>query len=275
MRSFELPGKLAAPVLAPMIFAITILLASILPSYAETPAKTVEFPSEDGLTITGEVYRPSGLATTVIVLFHQAGSSRGEYRDIAPELVKLGYMVLAIDQRAGETFGGVANETNQEAVMADKKTGYKDAIPDMKAAVGYARKDMRAKRVAVWGSSYSASLVLVLAGQDKGFADAVLSFSPGEYFKGNPGVGTAAKSIKVPTFITSARKEITKWKPIFDVIPEGVEAVGFIPRVIGRHGSSALLPVKAVKTQPYWEEVKEFLKAHVPVLDKPKVKVNN
>jgi len=250
-----------------------LLFASTPAKSAETLAKTVEFPSKDGLTITGEVYRPSGLSTTVIVLFHQAGSSRGEYRAIAPELVKLGYMVLAIDQRAGETFGGVPNETNQEAVMADKKTGYTDAIPDMKAAVGYARKDLSAKRVAVWGSSYSASLVLVLAGQDKDFADAVLSFSPGEYFRGKPAVGAAAKSIKVPTFITSARKEITKWKPIFDVIPEGVEAVGFIPRAIGRHGSSALLPVNSPKTQAYWEEVKEFLKAHVPVLDKKKVKV--
>jgi len=259
--------------IATLMITAIIALGLSLPANAEAQPKTVEFPSQDKLTITGEVYRPSGLSSTVIVLFHQAGSSRGEYRAIAPELVKLGYMVLAIDQRAGEGFGGVANETNQEAIMADKKTGYLDAIPDMKAAVAYARKEIGAKRVAVWGSSYSASLVLVLAGQDKDFADAVLSFSPGEYFRGNPGVGNAAKSIKVPTFITSARNEVTRWKSIFDAIPEGVEATGFIPRVIGKHGSSALLPVTSVKTQPYWEEVKEFLKAQVPVLDKPKIKV--
>ena len=199
----------------------------------DTASKRVQFPSEDGLKITGDVYRPSGLATTAIVLFHQARSSRGEYKDIAPELVKLGYMVVAIDQRAGQGFGGVANETNREAVMESKGTGYTDAVPDLKAAVAYARKELGAKFVAVWGSSYSASLVLILAGQNARFADAVLSFSPGEYFKGKPSVAAAAKSISVPTFITSARAEVSRWKPIFDKIEGGAAKTGYVPKVIG------------------------------------------
>ena len=239
---------------------------------ANIVGKTVQFPSKDGLKITADVYRPTGLASSVIVLFHQARSSRGEYRKIAPELVKLGYMVLAIDQRAGRGFGGVDNETNQEAVMEGKGTGYTDAVPDLKASVAYARNEMGAKFVAVWWSSYSASLVLVLAGENTKFADAVLSFSPGEYFRGKPSVGGLAKSISVPTFITSARKEVSRWKPIFDSIGGGVAKTGYVPKVIGKHGSSALLPVKSPKTRPYWNAVRRFLKAHVPVFEAAKVK---
>ena len=255
------------------VLTFALLVMCSLSQSAAAQYKNVQFASTDGLKMTADVYRPSGLATTVIVLFHQAGSSRGEYRDIAPELVKLGYMVLAPDQRAGESFGDVANETAQEAVMEGKNQSYTDAVPDLKAAVQYARKEMAAKRIAVWGSSYSASLVLVLAGQDKGFSDAVLSFSPGEYFKGNPGVGAAAKTISVPTFITSAKKEIGGWQPIFDVIGAGVAKTGYQPSVAGVHGSSALLPVGDEKSAPYWTAVKTFLKAHVPVFEADKVKV--
>ena len=44
---------------------------------------------------------PLGILFSFIVMFHQAGWSRGEYREIAPKLVAKGYRVLAVDQRAG------------------------------------------------------------------------------------------------------------------------------------------------------------------------------
>ena len=54
---------------------------------------------------------PAGLPANapVLVLFHQAGWSRGEYREIAPKLNELGYICLAIDQRSGKGVNGVAN----------------------------------------------------------------------------------------------------------------------------------------------------------------------
>lgn len=46
----------------------------------------------------------------MILLFHQAGSSKAEYATISPRLVAAGYSALAIDQRSGgELFG--SNET--------------------------------------------------------------------------------------------------------------------------------------------------------------------
>ena len=55
--------------------------ASATPSIAEA----ITFKSADNLLITADRYTPHTSNTTpLIVLFHQAGSSRGEYNEIAP-----------------------------------------------------------------------------------------------------------------------------------------------------------------------------------------------
>ena len=59
---------------------------------------------------------------------------------------------------------------------------YMAAYQDIEAALDWA-KAQKYKKISVWGSSYSASLVLKLAGDHPGIA-CVLSFSPGEYFGG-------------------------------------------------------------------------------------------
>jgi len=64
---------------------------------------------------------------------------------------------------------------------------------------------------------------------------------------------------------------LTRWKPIFDAIGSGVKKTGYVSKAIGKHGSSTLLPVTSPKTQAYWNAVKDFLKANVPVLDGEKV----
>jgi hypothetical protein len=51
-------------------------------------AETVTFPASDGVTVTADLANPGG--KPLLVLFHMAGSSRGEYRDIAPRLNALG-----------------------------------------------------------------------------------------------------------------------------------------------------------------------------------------
>ena len=217
-------------------------------------AETVSFQASDGVTVTADVSR--GTTNTVIVLFHMAGASRGEYSQIAPVLNSLGYTTLAVDQRSGRSFGGVKNET---AARVSGKSAFLEAVPDLKAAVSYARQSLGATRVGVVGSSYSASLVLVLAGQDRGFADAVMSFSPGEYFPDRSLVRTAAAGITVPVFITAARNEAGQWKPIVDVI--GGRATGFVPNGSGKHGATALL---TDARDEYWAALQGFLQANLP-----------
>jgi alpha-beta hydrolase superfamily lysophospholipase len=71
----------------------------------------------DSLTIYGVLYHQSP-QKPIIVLCHQAGSSKDEYAEIAPQLNALGFNCLAIDQRSGgNRLGGV----NQTAAAAEKK----------------------------------------------------------------------------------------------------------------------------------------------------------
>ena len=144
---------------------------------------TITFPSEEGLLITADVYAPHlDMQTPVIVLFHQAGSSRGEYIEIAPRLNSSGFNCIAVDQRSGGESRGIENETAKRAQDKGLDTHYNHALPDMIAALKYARSNFPKGRVISWGSSYSAALILKLAGEHRELADATVSFSPGEYF---------------------------------------------------------------------------------------------
>ncbi|MEO6773380.1 MAG: alpha/beta hydrolase [Kofleriaceae bacterium] len=230
------------------------------PTTAATPVgvRTVQFSVGDGVTVTADVYAPLPPTAPLIVLFHQAGYSRGEYRTIAPRLNQLGFNAMAVDARSGEAVGGVGNATAASACRLGKPTSYVDAIADLKAAVARARTLTTGKLI-VWGSSYSSSLVLVLGAELH--ADAILAFSPGEYFddQGKPAtwVADSVGAIAVPVFITSAKSEAQVWAPIAAAI-DPAQLTTFVPATAGHHGSSTLWP-----TQPdhaaYWTAVTAFL----------------
>lgn len=235
-----------------------LLQAFVLLSLAMSSAYagTVTFEAADGVVVTADASRPETLPKTVIVLFHMAGASRGEYRDIAINLNRMGYATLAVDQRSGGAFNGIENQT---AARFGRDPGYAGAIPDLKAAVSFARDNLGAERVGVMGSSYSASLVLVLAGRDRGFADAVMAFSPGEYFSDRQFVREALPGIGVPVFLTAARSEAGQWRPFAEILKD--RASGFVPRGNGRHGATALLSADG---QEYWAALEAFLGKHLP-----------
>lgn len=229
-----------------------LALAALLLA-APAHARMVQFPAADGVRVTAEAGGTG--AGPVIVLFHMAGSSRGEYAAIAPRLQALGYRTLAVDQRSGGAFGGVVNETAAFVPGAS----FLDAVPDLVAAVAHARGTMGAARVAVVGSSYSASLVILLAGRDAGFAEAVAAFSPGEYFPEPRLIGTAAAGLAVPLFVTGARGETAQWQAL---VPEGSDLVtGFVPLGAGAHGASALTSPDGAE---YWAALEAFLAAAFP-----------
>jgi dienelactone hydrolase len=120
-----------------LLLMATASFASAIPSITET----ITFKSADDLLITADRYTPHTLNTTpLIVLFHQAGSSRGEYNEIAPRLNKLGFNCIAVDLRSGEYSRGKDNETAIRAGKAGLVTSYADALPDIIAALDYANK---------------------------------------------------------------------------------------------------------------------------------------
>jgi len=199
------------------------------------------------------------------VLFHQAGWSRGEYREIAPRLVAMGFNCLAVDQRSGDAVNGVVNQTARRAREAGLGIGMPEAARDVEAALRYARARLARGPVLAWGSSYSAALVLTIAGRHPGIVDGVLAFSPGEYLGGSAGaspVAAAARRITAPVFITSARSERKDWRAIYDAIPSSRKRA-YLPESEGRHGSSALWR-STPGNEGYWQAVRGFLNLQFP-----------
>jgi pimeloyl-ACP methyl ester carboxylesterase len=222
---------------------VTLLLAPISASAQEA----VSFKASDGVTVFGDAYEAADPKRPAIICFHMAGSDRGEYAKIAPRLVRLGFNVLAIDQRSG---------SGETARFYGKKARYLDALPDLEAAVAFERTHHPMSKVLVWGSSYSAALVFLLAAKDSKIAG-VLSFSPDEYLGKDNLAKNAAKHVTAPVFITSARGEADAAKHILDTVASK-DKVQFVPKGAGEHGSSALL-LEPEASKEYWTAVEAFL----------------
>ncbi|MFT7484696.1 MAG: dienelactone hydrolase [Candidatus Paceibacteria bacterium] len=249
---------------------VTFVLPALLLCLPVTAgeAKEIEFESADGLLITADLYQVSkDKRTPFIVLFHQAGWSRGEYLEIAPRLNEMGYNCMAVDARSGGTINEVKNATLARAEKKELGTTFVDALPDLVASLEHARKIYAQGKLIAWGSSYSSALVLKVAGDHTKLVDGVLSFAPGEYFErfGKPStwIAASAKNIKCPAFITSATKERQNWQPIFDAIPKGKKHF-YLPDTAGQHGSRALWE-KFDDNGGYWEAVEVFLEGSFPV----------
>ena len=225
--------------------------------------RQIKFDSSDGLEITADLYMSDGDKTKpFIVLCHQAGWSRGEYREIAPKLLRLGFNCMAIDQRSGGVVNGVGNETTVRAKKEKKGVSFVDAEPDIIAAAKYAKENYAEGKLLLWGSSYSSALVLRIAGEHPELMDGVLAFAPGEYFSrmGKPRdwIASSVKKAQCPIFISSAKKEAGKWKLIYDAI-EVAGKTKFVPKTEGNHGSRALWS-KFEDSADYWQATKMFLK---------------
>jgi len=215
---------------------------------------TVYFQSLDGLKITADLYhQKKGLP--VMVLCHQAGYSRAEYQHTAVQFNKMGYNCLALDQRSGKAVNGVTNQTAERARKKGLGTTYLDAEQDISAGVAYAHK-MYNKEIILLGSSYSASLVLKIAAENKKVSQ-VISFSPGEYFGAKLKITPIIRNLSKPTFLTSSKNEAAKVKKLFNAIP-AQKKVQFTPSTSGVHGSRALWKATPGHKE-YWQALTSFL----------------
>jgi len=250
-----------------LVLGVAVMLVAGLEatSFADGGFKSVDFATAGAIKARADLYEPKTPSPTLILLFHQAGWSRGEYRELAPGLTRLGYRVMAVDQRSGGAVNGVLNETHARAGKKRLARSYLDAYADLEAALAYARKELKAKRIIVWGSSYSASLVFRLTSEHPDEVTAVMAFSPGEYFKKDKGpnyIQGFAKHVKQPVFVTSSKKEREQVKPIFDAAP-AEKKILFTPASKGQHGSRALW-AKWDDSDVYWTAVNGFLEQYAP-----------
>ncbi len=220
----------------------------------------ITFPSKDGLPITADFYEVES-NKPLVLLCHQARFSRGEYRDTAIKLNELGYSCLAIDQRSGNKVNGVINETVLAAKKKNLPTTYLDARQDIEAAIDFLYHKNNNKPIILVGSSYSATLVLLI-GKNSDKVKAIAAFSPGEYYK-TIDVKNSIKDIEKPVFVTSSKKESEALTELISEInPKYVTQ--YIPEEKGIHGSKALWKT-TVGNENYWKAFTKFLQKNEAV----------
>lgn len=226
---------------------VPLFLIILVISVKVTAQNTITFPSKDEILITADHYF-NDKDLPYILLFHQANSSRGEYKETAQKLVKLGYNCLAVDLRSGKEVNYVQNETAARAAGQKLPVSYLDAEQDIIASIEYV-KSISDKRIILFGSSYSASLVMKVGNHHPEVAG-VIAFSPGEYFQPRLVLKTCLDNYDKPLYVTSTVKE----KPfvlelVADIPAELLDF--FVPESgDGIHGSKALW-----EKQPQSEEV--------------------
>lgn len=242
------------------LIAVAFATAVVGSVYAQ---RKITFFASDKLEVTADFYLYDS-AAPYIILFHKENSSRGEYREIAPKLQKMGFNCLAVDLRSGKESNFVPNET---AAAAQKKNipvrNLLDSEKDMLAAMEYIENTATKNRYIILGSSFSASLAMKVANKNKKVT-AVIAYSPGEYFA-PLSVKDWAKEYDRLVYVSSTKREqpfvnellegipgelLTKYQQSGDGV-HGVQALNNDNPNAGECWMSLLLFVNKVKEENY------------------------
>ncbi len=197
----------------------------------------VSFLAEDSLKITADLYLKD-YKLPFILLFHQGGSSRGEFSEIAVRLTKMEYNCLAVDLREGNKVNYVINETAARARKGKYRQTYYDTRKDIRASIQYVKK-FNNKEVILFGSSYSASLCLIEAANNTDIKS-VVAFSPGEFFRPKVIVKDSIAGLNIPLFIYATSMEFGFVNQMLSEISANYKKMYIPLKSTGEHGAKTL-----------------------------------
>ena len=246
----KLPGNRA--------FAIVLvaLLFFTLTAFDVIRRNTVYFTSSDGLKITADEYIVSE-GSPYIILLHEQGSSRGEFRTIAQRLSKMDFNCLAVDLRNGGNSHRVSNETAKRCRDSRCSTGPSDVEKDIKAAIDYAYEKYPGP-VVLFGCGANASLSLKVAAEDDSVR-AVVAMSPGEYFLPELSIQDTIASLSKPVFVTSSKMEFPYVSQLVSSVDESYVRL-FQPELGEGGRGSASLSSDSENQSEYWLALLLFFK---------------
>jgi dienelactone hydrolase len=226
---------------------LPVLFVLVFSGFIKSQEK-VTFTAEDGLIVTADLYEIDAKKPYVL-LFHQAGFSRGEYKETTQKIVKFGYNCLAVDLRSGGEVNYIQNHTALLATQQGYPTDFLSSQKDILAAIKWVKQRTK-KPVILFGSSFSASLCLLVATNNHD-VKAVIAFSPGEYFVDQMTVKDKLSDLKKPIFITSSKRENPFVTDLVSLVPSSFKTV-FEPKDgPGEHGSKSLWKSNPNNTE-YW-----------------------
>jgi len=186
-----------------VVTAFFFVFSASIASAVEPSGDMTLLIAKDKTRVYASYYRALNNNKKIALLFHQAGSNRMEYEPLLSSMHIAGFDTLTVDQRSGDTRWGADNMTVKRI---GESAEYIDAYADLEAALEYAVK-RKYKTIVVVGSSYSASLAIVLASKNPDKITAVAAFSPGEYFTDKNWIKTSAEKLRVPLYVTGATNE--------------------------------------------------------------------
>lgn len=216
--------------------------------------QTVAFKSNDGVTVTADLF-VSHTSNPYIILLHQAGSSRGEFKEIAPKLINLNYNCLAVDLRSGNEMNFVTNQTAISAKNLNRPISFLSALADIQAAISYVAAKTK-RPIILLGSSYSASLALIEASNNFK-VKAVIAFSPGEYFDDKQYVKNQTLRLFIPVLALSTVSEYNDMVDLLNHIPKKHLTLFRPTKVAGTHGAKALWG-NSPGSDEYWLAISNF-----------------
>ncbi|MCL6265852.1 alpha/beta hydrolase [Flagellimonas myxillae] len=225
--------------------------------------REISFYTPDSIQIIGDLFELDKKGKTIL-LFHQGGSNaRAEYTPIIPRLLEKGYNILAIDQRVGGQYYGQFNRTlaNIPTHIYGDGYGYCDAFNNLESALDYVIDAGFTGEKIIWGSSYSATLVVQLASKRQQDIQGALSFSPatGGSLK-NCLPDPYFETVKIPLLLLSPPNEMEDEDSQLRF--EKAASFGhqtFVPQN-GIHGSSMLVAERVgTEVEETWKVVLSFL----------------
>ncbi|MDF1573729.1 MAG: dienelactone hydrolase family protein [Bacteroidales bacterium] len=185
-------------------FTCILFLSLAFSSSDAIRVKTITFTAADGLEITADEYIVES-TKPYILLFHEQGSSRGEFNNIARRFCKLEYNCLAVDLRNGGYNNFVSNQTARQLREEGLHAGIHEVEQDVEAAIQYIREKSTFP-VILFGSGANGSVSLQVAVSNANVR-AVVAMSPGEYFLPGIKIQDTITQLEKPVFITSSKAE--------------------------------------------------------------------
>ncbi len=229
-------------------FACTILLAWILSSFYVVRVKTITLTAADSLEITADEYITDP-DFPYILLFHEQGSSRGEYHTIARRLCKLDYNCLAVDLRNGGNNSHVSNETARRCRESRCPAGVEELGMDVAAAIEYIQGKSEFP-VILFGSGANGSLSLKIAAENE-HVRAAVALSPGEYFMPALKIQDRIEGLEKPVFVTASKAEIPYISELASGVGEDYLTLFEPKRGEGKRGTESFSEKNENNTE-YW-----------------------
>lgn len=219
---------------------LTCLLL-LLSSYGFAQPQTFNVATSDEVMVTFEHHKASKAASAVIIMMHQSGASLGEFKFTYNWLNELGVHTIAVDLRSGGAMNGVVNQTRMSARKLKKPNGILDAQQDLNAVIQWSKKTYPKLPIWLLGSSNSTILAVIGANQYPQEVEAVMLFSPGEYYD-EPAefVAEALGKLKAPLLVSSAKNEKGTSEQMLSYKTNGEKQL-YLPSVgDGEHGAKTL-----------------------------------